>query len=94
MERRLTQFERGEERSRLASGQLKAVHHVRICKRAAHAVVARLRIELSDSGWSMLGFHIGVGFQIGASIVLPIQAVYLDTSDSHFAMSKWSSDNV
>jgi hypothetical protein len=28
-----------------------------------------------------------------ASIVLPIQAVYLETSDSHFQVTKWSSEN-
>ena len=47
------------------------------------------------NGWSLLGVHIRVGFHIGAysaSIVLPIQAVYLETSDSHFQTNKWSSD--
>jgi hypothetical protein len=46
-------------------------------------------MELSDGGWSLLGFHIGA-YQ--ASIFLPIQAVYLETPDSHFLMNKWPPD--
>jgi hypothetical protein len=45
METRLTQFETAGERPIVASGQLKAVHHVRTYERAVQATVARLRIE-------------------------------------------------
>ena len=29
-------------------------------------IKASLFLHLSDSGWSLLGFHVGVGFHIGA----------------------------
>ena len=76
---------------------LHAVLLLRAVIRRAEADRHQSDCEIARSGWSLLGFHIGVGFHIGAyqaSIVLPIQAVYLETSDSHFQMSKWSSDNV